>query len=81
MRQSSWSLGIVALVLLGLVAVGGTTVGGASGVHFAASGILALLASLYVLAGMASGQRSGHRMPAQVRSDTQPSRVAGRRVF
>lgn len=81
MRQSSWSLGIAALALVGLVAVGGTTVGGADRLDFAASGILALLASLYVFAGLASRQRAWRRMLAPVRSDTQPSRVAGRRVF
>lgn len=79
MRQSSWSLGIVALALLGLAAVGGTTVGGASGLDFAASGILALIASVSVLAAMT--RQRAWRALAPVRTETQPSRVAGRRVF
>lgn len=79
MRQSSWSLGIAALALIGLVAVGGTTVGGASGVDFAASGVLALIASVYVLAAMT--RQRAWRLLAPVRTETQPSRVAGRWVF
>lgn len=81
MRQPSWSLGIGALALGGLVAVGGTTVGGDRGLDAAASGVLTVVASLYVIAGMAIRQRVWRRLAVPLRSGTQPSRVAGRRVF
>lgn len=81
MRHSPWPLGIGALAVSGLVAVGGTTVGGDIGLDTAASGVLALVASLYVIAGLAIRQRVWRRLAAPVRTGTQASRVAGRRVF
>lgn len=81
MRQSSWSLGIVVLAIVGLVAVGGTTVGGDSSLDIAASGLLALVALLYLAVRVASRQGLGRRLGAPARIGTQPTRVAGRRVF
>lgn len=81
MRQSSWSLGIGALALVGLIAVGGTTVGGFDGLDAAVSGVVALIASAYLIAGMGIRRQAGRRVAAPVRSATQASRVAGRRVF
>ncbi|MEP7081520.1 MAG: hypothetical protein ABI841_00940 [Chloroflexota bacterium] len=81
MRQSPWSIAIAALAFGGLIAVGGTTVSGDVGVDAAASGVLVLTASLYVLAVLAIRQRVWRRLAVPVRTGTQASRVASRRVF
>ncbi|MGZ8481640.1 MAG: hypothetical protein ACXWWL_04060 [Candidatus Limnocylindria bacterium] len=81
MRQSPWSIPVAALALGGLIAIGGTTVGGDVGLDAAASGVLALTASLYVLAALAIRQRVWRRLAAPARTSTQASRVGSRRVF
>ena len=81
MRQSSWSIPVAALALGGLTAIGGTTVGGDIGVDAAASGVLALTASLYVMAALAIRQRVWRRLAVGARPGPQVSRVASRRVF
>jgi len=81
MRQSPWSIPVAALALSGLIAVGGTTIGGDIGLDAAASGVLALTASLYVLAALAIRQRVWRRLAVPARTGTYASRVAGRRVF
>lgn len=81
MRQSPWSITVAALALGGLIAVGGTTVGGDSGLDAAASGILALTASLYVLAALAIRQRVWRRLAVPARTGAHVRRLAGRRVF
>ena len=81
MRQSPWSIPVAALALGGLIAVGGTTIGGDVGVDAAASGVLALTASLYVLAALAIRQRVWDRLAVPARTSRHISRVAGRRVF
>lgn len=81
MRKSPWSIVIAALALGGLVAVGGTTVGGDIGLDAAASGVLALTASLYGLAALAIRRRVWHRLAVRARTGTHASRIAGHRVF
>ncbi len=81
MRQSPWSIPVAALAFGGLIAIGGTTVGGDIGVDAAASGVLAVTAALYVLAALAIRQRVWRRLAVPARTGTQASRVAGRRVF
>ena len=81
MRQSPWSIPVTALAFGGLIAIGGTTVGGDIGVDAAATGVLALTASLYTLAAVAIRQRVWSRLTVPARTSTQASRVASRRVF
>ena len=81
MRHSSWSFGVVALAIVGLVAVGGTTVGSDSSLDAVATWLLALGASLYVIAGMAARHAAVRRIAAPARTADHAARVAGRRVF
>lgn len=79
--RSSWSIGIVALAIVGLAAVGGTAVGGDRSLDAAAATLLALGASLYVIAGVAARHAHMHRVAAPARSEDHAARVAGHRVF
>ena len=81
MRHPSWSPGVLALAIVGLIAVGGTTVGRDGSLDAVAIGLLALGASLYVIAGMAARHAGARRIAAPARSGDQAARVAGRRVF
>ena len=81
MRHASWSPGVLALAIVGLIAVGGTTVGNAGSLDRVAIGLLALGASLYVIAGMAARHAGARRIAAPARIGDQAARVAGRRVF
>jgi hypothetical protein len=81
MRHSSWSIGVVALAIVGLIAVGGTTVGSDGSLDAVATGILALGAALYVIVEMAARHGVMRRITAPVRNADQAARVAGRRVF
>ena len=80
MRQSPWSIPVAALAFGGLIAIGGTTVGGDVGLDATASGVLALTASLYVMAALAIRQRVWRRLVV-ARPGAQASRVGSRRVF
>lgn len=81
MRKSPWSIVIAALALGGLVAVGGTAIGGDIGLDAAASGVLTLTAALYAVAALAIRQRVWRRLAVRARTGTHASRIAGRRVF
>ncbi len=81
MRHPTWSIGIVALAMVALIAVGGTTVGSDGSLDGVATGLLALGASLYVIAGMAARHPAVRRVAAPARTADHAVRVAGRRVF
>ena len=81
MRQSPWTITVAALGLSALIAVGGTTIGGDSGLDATASSVMALTAMLYVLAALAIRRRVWQRLEVSARVDAHASRVAGRRVF
>jgi hypothetical protein len=81
MRQSPWSIAVAALAFGALIAIGGTTVGGDTGLDAAASAVLALTASLYVLSVLAIRQRVWSRVSVPARISEHVSRVGSRRVF
>jgi hypothetical protein len=81
MRQSPWSIAVAALAFGSLIAIGGTTVGGDIGLDAAASALLALTASLYVLTVLAVRQRVWRRLAVPVRTSEHVRRIGSRRVF
>jgi len=81
MRHTLFTIGIGALAFGGLVTISGTSVGGGVGTTAAATGVLVVVAALYLMAIFAIRQRVWQRLEAPVAQRTHASRVAGRRVF
>jgi len=77
MRHTLFTIGIGALAFGGLVTISGTSVGTTA----AATGVLVVVAALYLMAVFAIRQRVWQRLEARVAQRTHASRVAGRRVF
>jgi len=77
MRHTLFTIGIGALAFGGLVTISGTSVGTTA----AATGVLVVVAALYLMAVFAIRQRVWQRLEAPVAQRTHASRVAGRRVF
>lgn len=80
MQHTAWSIGVLALAIMCLIAAGGTTVVSEGSLDAAATGLVAVAASLYVIAGTAA-RHAARRIPAPARTGDHATRVAGRRVF
>lgn len=80
MRQAWWSMAVAGLGIGSLAMAGGTVIGGALGPLAAGYGLLVVLASLYMLSGLAVRDRVWRRLR---RPSSLPGadRLAGRRVF
>lgn len=83
MRRVLWSIALAGLGFGCLAMVGGTTIGDGVGALAVGYGFLVLLASLYLVVGLAIRDRFGRRTTTQRLADATPSieRLAGHRVF
>jgi len=76
-----WVTGFAGLTLGVVSMFGGTAAGGGIGNLVAGYGILVVLASLYMLAGLAIRDRVWRRMRRPAVEQVHPVDLAGRRVF
>ena len=81
MRHSLWSFAVVGLGFGSLGMVGGTVIGGAIGPLAVGYGLLAALAALYLMAGLAIRERVWRRLSAPSLGRPHADRMAGRRIF
>lgn len=76
-----WIIGFAGLTLGVVSMFGGTAAGNGIGNLVAGYGMLVVLASLYMLAGLAIRDRAWRRMRRPAVERVQPVDLAGRRVF
>jgi hypothetical protein len=76
-----WIIGFVALAFGAVSVFGGAAAGSGLGSLVVGYGMLVLLASLYMLAGLAIRDRVWRRMQRPTVESVQPVDLAGRRVF
>lgn len=76
-----WTIGFAALAFGAVSMFGGATAGSGIGSMVAGYGMLVVLASLYMLAGLAIRDRIWRRMQRPTVEAVQPVDLAGRRVF
>ena len=76
-----WTIGFAALAFGAVSMFGGTTAGGGIGSLVVGYGLLVVLASLYMLAGLAIRDRVWRRLQRPAVESVQPVDLAGRRVF
>jgi len=76
-----WTVGFAGLAFGVVSMFGGTAAGSGIGNLVVGYGVLVVLASLYMLAGLAIRDRVWHRMRRPAVEQVQPVDLAGRRVF
>jgi hypothetical protein len=76
-----WTIGFAALAFGAVSMFGGATAGNGIGGLVVGYGMLVVLASLYMLAGLAIRDRIWRRMQQPTVDTVQPVDLAGRRVF
>jgi hypothetical protein len=76
-----WTIGFAGLTLGVVSMFGGTAAGGGIGNLVSGYGVLVVLASLYMLAGLAIRDRIWRRLRRPDTERVQPVDLAGRRVF
>jgi hypothetical protein len=76
-----WTIGFAALAFGAVSVFGGITAGGGIGSLVAGYGMLVVLASLYMLAGLGIRDRIWRRMQRPAVEPIQPVDLASRRVF
>ncbi len=81
MRHTLLSLALAGLGFGSLTMVGGTAIGGDLGPLAAGYGLLVVVATLYMVAGIAIRDRVGQRFARTDRQMPNVNRLAGRRVF
>lgn len=76
-----WSVAVAGLAFGAVSVFGGSAAGGGIGSLVVGYGMLVVLASLYMLAGLAIRDRVWRRLHRPALERVQPTDLAGRRVF